>query len=54
MFLYNGTRGLFEKAGFESCAGKYNCVMRTTVEPAWTPGFPGPADHTVTIATASP
>jgi hypothetical protein len=35
-FLYDGTRGLFEKAGynFVPSKGKYNCVMRTTVEPA--------------------
>ncbi len=35
-FLCNGTRSLFEKAGFEfvRSKGKFNCVMRTTVEPA--------------------
>jgi GNAT superfamily N-acetyltransferase len=35
-FLYNGTRSLFEKPGFEFVRNKgtYNCVMRTTVEPA--------------------
>jgi hypothetical protein len=35
-FLYNGTRSLFEKAGFEfvRSKGTFNCVMRTTVEPA--------------------
>lgn len=35
-FLYNGTRSQFEKAGFEfvRSKGQYNCVMRTTVEPA--------------------
>lgn len=34
--LYNGTRSLFEKAGFEfvRSTGKYNCVMRTRVKPA--------------------
>jgi hypothetical protein len=32
-FLYNGTRGLFEKAGFsyERSKGKNHCVMRKTV-----------------------
>ena len=32
-FLYNGTRGLFEKAGFEyeRPKGKNHCVMRKTV-----------------------
>ena len=31
--LYNGTRSLYEKAGFEYIRGKgqFNCVMRTTV-----------------------
>jgi GNAT superfamily N-acetyltransferase len=35
-FLYNGTRTLFEKAGFEfvRSKGQFNCVMRRTVEPA--------------------
>jgi len=34
-FLYNGTRSLFEKAGFsyERPKGKNHCVMRTTVSP---------------------
>ena len=34
-FLYNGTRGLFEKAGFsyERSKGKNHCVMRKTVSP---------------------
>lgn len=34
--LYNGTRTQFEKAGFEFVRGKgqFNCVMRTTVQPA--------------------
>lgn len=34
-FLYNGTRGLFEKAGFdyERPKGKNHCVMRTVVPP---------------------
>ena len=32
-FLYNGTRGMFEKAGFdyERPKGKNHCVMRQTV-----------------------
>jgi GNAT superfamily N-acetyltransferase len=32
-FLYNGTRSLFEKAGFSFARskGKFNCVMRKTV-----------------------
>ncbi len=35
-FLCNGTRSQFERAGFEFARSKakYNCVMRTTVEPA--------------------
>ena len=35
-FLYNGTRSLFEKAGFtyDRSKGKSNCVMRTTVSPS--------------------
>jgi len=35
-FLYNGTRGLFEKAGFsyERSKGKNHCVMRRTVLPS--------------------
>jgi hypothetical protein len=34
-FLYNGTRSLFEKAGFsyERSKGKNHCVMRRTVTP---------------------
>jgi GNAT superfamily N-acetyltransferase len=34
-FLYNGTRGLFEQAGFtyERPKGKNHCVMRTTIAP---------------------
>lgn len=34
-FLYNGTRSLFEKAGFryERAKGKNHCVMRRTVSP---------------------
>ena len=34
-FLYNGTRSLFEKAGFsyERPKGKNHCVMRKTVSP---------------------
>lgn len=34
-FLYNGTRSLFEKAGFtfERTKGAKNCVMRRTVSP---------------------
>jgi GNAT superfamily N-acetyltransferase len=34
-FLYNGTRSLFEKAGFayERPKGKSHCVMRKTVSP---------------------
>ena len=37
-FLYNGTRGLFEEAGFsyERPKGKNHCVVRTTVLPAQT------------------
>ncbi|MGH8773807.1 MAG: GNAT family N-acetyltransferase [Jiangellaceae bacterium] len=35
-FLYNGTRSLFEKAGFsyERSKGKNHCVMRLTVSPS--------------------
>jgi GNAT superfamily N-acetyltransferase len=35
-FLYNGTRGLFEQAGFtyERPKGKNHCVMRRTVSPS--------------------
>lgn len=35
-FLYNGTRGLFEQAGFEyeRPKGKNHCVMRKTIAPA--------------------
>ena len=35
-FLYNGTRGLFEQAGFayERSKGKSHCVMRTRVAPS--------------------
>ena len=35
-FLYNGTRTMFERAGFvfDRPKGKTNCVMRTTVAPA--------------------
>jgi GNAT superfamily N-acetyltransferase len=35
-FLYNGTRSLFEQAGFNYVQpkGKNHCVMRTTVEPS--------------------
>ena len=35
-FLYNGTRTMFEQAGFvfDRPKGKKNCVMRTTVAPA--------------------
>lgn len=35
-FLYNGTRGMYEKAGFEyeRPKGKKNCVMRKVVAPA--------------------
>jgi hypothetical protein len=35
-FLYNGTRSMFEEAGFtyERAKGKNHCVMRTTVEPS--------------------
>ena len=34
-FLYNGTRTLFEQAGFEydRPKGKNHCVMRRTVKP---------------------
>jgi GNAT superfamily N-acetyltransferase len=34
-FLYNGTRGLFERIGFayERPKGKNHCVMRTTIAP---------------------
>jgi hypothetical protein len=34
--LYNGTRGQFEKAGFEfvRSKGEFNCVMRITIGPA--------------------
>jgi len=37
-FLYNGTRSLFEKAGFtyDRSKGKSNCVMRRSVSPAST------------------
>lgn len=44
-FLYNATRGMFDRAGFtyEHSKGKNNCIMRKTVEaanhpkePAWT------------------
>jgi GNAT superfamily N-acetyltransferase len=36
LFLYNGTRTLFEQAGFSYARskGKSHCVMRTTVAPA--------------------
>jgi GNAT superfamily N-acetyltransferase len=39
-FLYNGTRSLFEKAGFsyERPKGKNHCVMRRTVPPMLLPG----------------
>jgi hypothetical protein len=35
-FLYNGTRTMFERAGFafDRAKGKKNCVTRTTVAPA--------------------
>ena len=35
-FLYNGTRSLFERAGFgyERSKGKNHCVMRRTVSPS--------------------
>ena len=35
-FLYNGTRSLFEKAGFtyDRAKGKSNCVMRRAVSPS--------------------
>jgi hypothetical protein len=35
-FLYNGTRGLFEKAGFhyDRRKGMNHCVMSMTVPPA--------------------
>jgi GNAT superfamily N-acetyltransferase len=35
-FLYNGTRSLFEQAGFvyERPKGKNHCVMRTTITPS--------------------
>src|SRR4051812_20837183 len=35
-FLYNGTRTMFERAGFtyDRAKGTKNCVMRTTVAPA--------------------
>ena len=35
-FLYNGTRSLFEQAGFTYSLpkGKNHCVMSTTVSPA--------------------
>ncbi len=38
-FLYNGTRGLYERAGFEYVRpkGLRNCVMRRAVNPAPTP-----------------
>jgi GNAT superfamily N-acetyltransferase len=34
-FLYNGTRGMFEQAGFEyeRAKGKNHCVMRKVVPP---------------------
>jgi len=34
-FLYDGTRNLFERAGFtfERPMGKHHCVMRTTIVP---------------------
>jgi hypothetical protein len=34
-FLYNGTRGLFESAGFsyKRSKGRNHCVMRRTVSP---------------------
>lgn len=34
-FLYNATRGMFERAGFRYlyAKGKNHCVMRTVVEP---------------------
>ena len=34
-FLYNGTRGLFEQAGFtyDRAKGKSNCVMHRTISP---------------------
>jgi hypothetical protein len=34
-FLYNGTRGLFERFGFayDRPKGKNHCVMRTTIAP---------------------
>jgi hypothetical protein len=40
-FLYNGTRDLYERAGFTYIRpkGLKNCVMRRTVEPA--PERPG-------------
>ncbi len=39
-FLYNGTRSLFEKAGFsyERSKGKNHCVMRRMVSPSRTSG----------------
>ncbi|HUG08508.1 MAG TPA: hypothetical protein VMP13_06400 [Acidimicrobiia bacterium] len=35
-FLYNGTRSLFEQAGFtyERPKGKNHCVMRATIAPS--------------------
>jgi GNAT superfamily N-acetyltransferase len=38
-FLYNGTRSLFEQAGFsyERSKGKNHCVMRRTVSPVGAP-----------------
>jgi GNAT superfamily N-acetyltransferase len=43
-FLYNGTRSLFEQAGFDlvRTKGRSHCVMRTTVAPAATPGTGNP------------
>lgn len=40
--LYNGTRTLFERVGFEYVRpkGLRNCVMRTTVKPDRAAGFP--------------
>jgi ribosomal protein S18 acetylase RimI-like enzyme len=35
-FLYNGTRALFDQAGFEYLGpkGKNHCIMRTSIEPS--------------------
>jgi hypothetical protein len=35
-FLYNGTRGMYERVGFEYVRpkGLRNCVMRRSVDPA--------------------